>query len=224
MRKFVVGGLSLAALVLVLVPGWLGAGHGSPLALSVETIRPGVTCPTQPDTGAYKLDRWKVVDALLYKRDAALAPGVDAAFGTWAGEAGLIVTPDGDTSTPSVAFDGTNNVFKGPLGGNTIAATYVWYDRRTREVAEFDMVFNNNNLTWANLTGDPDTQDCVPGETSFDIQDIAAHEFGHVLGIAHTSPNGANNAQTLYPYGQAGELYKRSLADGDKAGVAAKYP
>jgi len=107
----------------------------------------------------------------------------------------------------------------GGLSACGLAETYVWFNRRTREVVEFDMVVNNN-LTWDNLSG---TGDCVVS-SSFDVQDIATHEFGHVLGIAHTNPSGTNNAQTMYPYGQAGELYKRSLANGDMAGVNAKYP
>jgi len=218
MRKLVFGGLPLSALVLALAIGWLGSRHDSRLVLSVETIKPGVTCPVNSDNGAYKLDRWKVVGALDYKVDSSLSSGVSAGFQTWASAAGLSVSSTGSTSSPSVAADGTNNVFAAPLSGSTIAATYVWFDRRTRQVTEFDMVFNSN-FDWADLPG---SGDCV-SSSSFDIQDIATHEFGHVLGIGHTSPSGANNAQTMYPYGQAGELYKRSLANGDLAAANAKY-
>lgn len=202
-----------------------GGGERSGLALSIETIKPGVTCPVNADNGAYKLDRWKVGAQLTYTKYTAGFPAgastaIDNAFTTWEVETELADVFGAETASGSgtVAFDNVNAVFFRPLGGNTIATTYVWYNRGTRDVVEFDMVFNSN-LTWGTLSG---SGDCVDSN-DFDVEDIAAHEIGHVVGVAHTSPNGANNAQSLYPYGQAGEIYKRSLGDGDKAGANAKY-
>ncbi|MBA4179349.1 MAG: hypothetical protein C0506_02065 [Anaerolinea sp.] len=228
-RKWVA--LLSAATVGVLAPigavVWGGNRDDDGLLLNVETIRPGVTCPTNSPNGAYKLDRWflPATGVTYTKYPGTFPPGLDAgpaidnAFTTWEGtEVGNVFSAADAAGAPSVVSNGTNAVFFAPLGGNAIATTYIWSDRKTKRLVEFDMVFNNY-LEWGNLTG---SGDCV-SYSAFDVEDIAAHEIGHVVGVGHTSPNGANNAQSMYPYGQAGEIYKRSLADGDIAAANAKY-
>ncbi|MBI5948388.1 MAG: matrixin family metalloprotease [Chloroflexi bacterium] len=226
MKRLLVLGLSLSALAAALVIGRGWRANDDGLALSVESIKPGVTCPVNADNGVYKLDRWKADGALTYTNHTANFPAgaaaaIAASFATWEATDvpdGTFVAGTPATGPGAVGLDSENAVFFAPLGGSTIATTYVWYNRATRKVVEFDMVFNSN-LAWEALSG---SGDCVTS-TSFDVQDIATHEIGHVVGVAHTSPNGANNAQSMYPYGQAGELYKRSLGDGDVAGANAKY-
>ncbi len=217
-------GLPLAilggAVLLTLLAGGTG-GDRIGLAIITDGIQPGVTCPTNPDNGAYKLDRWKIADTLSYKVNAPsdFVSAINSAFDTWEATAlGNKFTYAGTTDVATVALDGTNAVFFAPLSNGTIAAAYVWYYLFSKEVAHFDIVFNSN-YDWDNLSGDGD---CVES-SAFDVQDIATHEVGHVVGVAHTSPNGANNAQSMYPYGQAGEIYKRTLASGDIAGANEKY-
>jgi len=207
---------------------FVAASDGDTIGLAVvaDTIKPGVTCPTQPDNGAYKLHKWKLAGAVTYSvnpttfpSNVDAGPAIDAAFTAWeATDLGDRFSRGADTSVATVAFDGTNAVFFAPLSDGTIAAAYVWYYLVSGNVAQFDVVFNSN-YSWANLSG---SGDCVTS-SDFDVQDIATHETGHVVGVAHTSPNGANNAQSLYPYAQTGELYKRSLASGDIAGANKKY-
>jgi hypothetical protein len=54
---------------------------------------------------------------------------------------------------------------------------------------------------------------------SFDIETVALHEMGHILGLAHSNVGGA----VMYPYVSANYL-KRSLTDDDKQGIRNLYP
>jgi len=221
MKRMPFAGLSL----IVLSVAFLGAirGGDSGIGLSVHAIRPGVTCPVNPDTGSYKVERWKVgtstpTNYVRYGDAATNSGAIGAAFSEWGGPTGIAFSGANGTGSPSVELNEENAIFFDQLSGKTIAVAYVWFNLRTKEVVEFDMVFNSD-LGWGNLSG---SGDCVGGN-DFDVQDIAAHEIGHIYGIGHMSPNGANNAQSMYPYAAPGEIYKRTLANGDLAGIAKKY-
>lgn len=54
---------------------------------------------------------------------------------------------------------------------------------------------------------------------SFDIETVALHEMGHILGLAHSSVGGA----VMYPFVSPNFL-KRALADDDKQGIRNLYP
>jgi len=58
-----------------------------------------------------------------------------------------------------------------------------------------------------------------PSSTSYDVQSIAAHEFGHWLPLGDSSVTSA----TMYGYIAKGETIKRTLATDDINGVRAKY-
>jgi matrix metalloproteinase-20 (enamelysin) len=61
------------------------------------------------------------------------------------------------------------------------------------------------------------TSGCSGG---FYIEDIAAHEFGHALGLGHSTVTSA----TMYPSTSACNTANRSLDADDVAGVRALYP
>ncbi len=54
----------------------------------------------------------------------------------------------------------------------------------------------------------------------FYIEDIAAHEFGHALGLGHST----STAATMYPSTSSCNTSGRSLDADDIAGVTALYP
>lgn len=93
------------------------------------------------------------------------------------------------------------------LGGrrSTIAVTLV-QSRPDCSIAFSDMVFNGVGFTFR-LGSDTD------------LQAIATHEFGHWLGLDHTSTRGS----TMLPYYQGGTS-GRALGPDDEAGVCALYP
>ena len=97
-----------------------------------------------------------------------------------------------------------------------IAVCLVWSTTRgppsQRGIVEFDIVFDNVDFTWGT-----DGSDSV-----MDLQNIATHELGHALGLADLYFDEASE-QTMYGIGQVGETKKRTLDDGDIAGITVLY-
>lgn len=67
----------------------------------------------------------------------------------------------------------------------------------------------------------------VPGSNQWDLRSAAAHEFGHGVGLSHTSgiycPGNTNNA-TLCVSFLKGSYYTRTLEGDDRNGVNTLYP
>ena len=93
-----------------------------------------------------------------------------------------------------------------------IAVTTVWYNSRTREIVEFDMMFDTD-WDWGDATLDP---------SKMDLQNIATHEFGHAVGLADVYQD-ACSAVTMYGYSDYGEIQKRTLEQPDITGLQALY-
>lgn len=101
--------------------------------------------------------------------------------------------------------------FKKLGGGGTIAVTYTWAYSDGR-AAESDAAYNTF-YAWG-----------VNGESNkMDLQGIAAHELGHTFGLGHSTTAAANQCLTMYPYGDYGQTYQRTLGDGDILGIEAIY-
>ncbi len=108
--------------------------------------------------------------------------------------------------TNTISFESLSAAFP-----NAIAVTFYWYSRGSKELLETDTVFNSD-LPWA-VSGNP---------KSYDLQNIATHEFGHwlVLGDLY-SPK--DSALTMYGYGGLGEIIKSTLGRGDISGINKIY-
>jgi hypothetical protein len=185
--------------------------------------------PTR-DTASYKLWGGKLLATAQYKINttningdvspANAAAAVQAAAESWNlvtyapvnSEEADILYYSGTTNNSGYSLDGENTVSWGELDNDgIIAVAYYWYSRRTKEVVEFDIVFNNY-FTW-NTNG---------SSYDMDIQNLATHEFGHPIGLSDLYTGSATEL-TMYGYSTEGETKKQTLELGDIAGAQSIY-
>ena len=108
-----------------------------------------------------------------------------------------------------VIFDenGSSGYFSGASGVVAITPITFFTDGR---IIDADVVFNGNNFRFT-----------TSGESArFDIQDVATHELGHLIGLDHSGVCGA----TMYPYVDPTVILHRSLAIDDQNGLRHLYP
>jgi hypothetical protein len=133
-------------------------------------------------------------------------------FETWDTETGAEVFVSGTIGDAEAGvLNGVNELGFGLTSQGTIAVTYIWYNRLTKEVVEVDTLFNTY-YSWS-----------TSGEVGkMDLQNIATHEFGHwlVLDDLYTKQY---VEQTMYGYSGYGETKKRTLEGGDISGIEAIY-
>lgn len=94
-----------------------------------------------------------------------------------------------------------------------IAVAVMWYDPDTMIIWEVDIIFNTFQKWGINP---------VKKDRAFDIQNIAAHEFGHPVGLDDLYVE-IYSELTMYGYSSKGETEKRSLEDGDVTGARSLY-
>jgi len=108
-----------------------------------------------------------------------------------------------------VLFDETGSSGYFPSGTGIVAITPVWFTA-SGVISDADVLFNGRDFSF--------TTDGDYG--AYDIQDVAAHEIGHLLGLDHSGWAGA----TMYPYVDPTILLHRSLSQDDVCGMRAAYP
>jgi len=144
---------------------------------------------------------------------AAVESAVRAGADTWHLQtgAGFRFLFAGQSPQTTTTYDGINLVvFRNASNGSAIATAY-WWSSGSR-IIDADIVFWDGAFRfYAGTTG------CSGG---FYIEDIAAHEFGHALGLGHSAVGDA----TMYPSTSWCNAGNRSLSADDIAGVRALYP
>lgn len=99
-----------------------------------------------------------------------------------------------------------------------IGAANVWYNPATKEIVEFDIVFETN-YAWGDCLGNEAT--CY-SDGMMDLQNIAIHELGHGAGLADIYEIECSEV-TMYGYSAYGETQKRTLETPDVTGIQALY-
>jgi hypothetical protein len=144
---------------------------------------------------------------------AVIPPALAVGAGAWTTQtnASFRFQYAGTSTVTTTTNDGVNVVmFRNASSGSAIATTY-WWSSGSR-IIDADIVFWDGGFQF--FTG---STGCSNG---FYIEDIAAHEFGHALGLGHSTVTSA----TMYPSVSTCATGNRTLDPDDIAGVEALYP
>ena len=176
----------------------------------------------RPDVLAYALlgYKWNVSQVVyyinprnVYMSDAVTTAAIQRAADAWTSQtsANIELIYGGSTSGGSFTLNHKNEVFfrsDSSAGGST----YWWADS-AGNLVDADISFNQAAYQF--------TADGLGCSGAINIQDIATHEFGHVLGLQHSPQPEA----TMYPWMPAlCDTSWRSLSGDDIAGIEAAYP
>jgi hypothetical protein len=145
--------------------------------------------------------------------ESAVEPAVRLGADAWAAQSSASVAMEyiGRSAQTSTGNDGLNLVvFRNASSGSAIATTY-WWSSGGR-IIDADIVFWDAAFRF--FSG---SSGCSGG---FYIEDIAAHEFGHALGLGHSTIGGA----TMFPSVSSCNAGNRTLDADDIAGVRFLYP
>ncbi|MEM4282756.1 MAG: matrixin family metalloprotease [Candidatus Woesearchaeota archaeon] len=107
------------------------------------------------------------------------------------------------------------NPIDGP--GGALAVTSLTYMTKTKEIVSATVSFDSQE-SWTQYPA----LSCTSQGSAFDIENVAAHEIGHVIGLDHVRKF-TDQALTMWPYAGPGETFKRTLGTGDKKGIDALY-
>ncbi|MEK7584345.1 MAG: matrixin family metalloprotease [Patescibacteria group bacterium] len=185
----------------------------------------GTTCYSFLSKGA----RWKTTETFVF--NPANSDGMNNAFVTsalgasataWDTQVSFNLFGSGMTTSStlvadSAAPDGVNETYFGSIANsNTIAVTTTWGifggPIDSRELVEWDMVFNDPDYSWG---------DAASNTNLMDLQNVATHEIGHAAGMGHPSNTCAE--ETMYAFADTGEIKKRDLNTGDRGGIKKLY-
>lgn len=140
---------------------------------------------------------WNSIDGSTVRLAEDASPGTQART-DWA-----------SNSLHLVWWDETNSSGYFPNGSGTVAITPVWFFNNG-QIVDADVLFNGKGFSF--------TTSQQPGR--YDIQDVAVHELGHLVGLDHTGWAGGS----MYPYVDPTVILHRSLSSDERMGMRAVYP
>jgi len=147
----------------------------------------------------------------LYVSESSALAAITSAAAAWRGVANVDLVYAGTTNGSTLANNGKNEVFFRDDVSSHIAETYWWYDG-TGHLVDADIVLHENNRFYsANIGCNGD---------GYYVENTGAHEFGHVLGLAHSAVDTA----TMWATSGACETIRETLDPDDVSGLVSLYP
>ncbi len=157
--------------------------------------------------------KWNAVECELDDgRTLPLGLDIEVKPGTTALEVG----PKADEPNENVIvyFSGERWLNDPTLNPAAYALTAIWFNKLNGEILGADMHFNGG----MGKLGVCDDNGCPDGYV--DIENVATHEAGHFIGLAHSTVEGS----TMWCSADKPEVEKRTLAEDDIKGACAVYP
>jgi len=192
--------------------------------------KPGKPQPPPVDNTAYTLWGLYLPRAVTYYVNPSGGPigaltEIELAFETWDAVTNTeLFNPALQTTASGFNNDGQNTISWVGIAPTTIIAmtrAWIWDDgdpATLDAIEEFDVVFNAL-LKWGI---DPDDEGPSKLKNAYDVQNIATHEAGHVVGLDDLY-EGPYRELTMYGYSSKSETIKISLEQGDVAGAQYLY-
>jgi hypothetical protein len=146
-------------------------------------------------------------------------PGVNLTFNELSANSTAPNSDDGINSVKWVSSNWRSLAFRPP--SNALAVTLVAFDSHTGKIKDADIYFNSEIFDWAIVD--------APSESGYiDVQNIATHEIGHLLGMDHSSESLLESDDeladaTMYYAATSGETYRRDLNSDDERGITNLY-
>jgi hypothetical protein len=166
-----------------------------------------------------------VLDPSLNVANPGATEAVVEAFAAWnqADTGAPSITPVIATSPGVVAEDGVNRIVYAPItipGLETAVAATISYADEDGVVIEADTILNNAYPF--TVMADPalgGTPSAACGG-SYDVQNVATHEAGHILGMGEDMTDDAN---TMFITSEPCQTHKRELTHADIEAMTALY-
>lgn len=149
---------------------------------------------------------------------------VSAAFGAWISSGANVnaVTVNRSADRVGVAHDGVNRIVYGPItiSGHEkdVAATISYANDVTGEIEEADTIFNSA-YPFAVLPDDATDSKTCAGKT-YDVQNVATHEFGHFFGLGEDM---SDTSTVMFIQSAPCQTHKRVLTESDTAAMGTLY-